>query len=224
MGQVDPAIASEPADVSKMNQLKQSLKNKLQSLSALDEGILSLTPADNVEEIVQADEIQERVYIALSKLELALTHVGYVATHTAVDTRRDTSPSTSEHEELPPMSTTAHLPATVTPTHGVNVKLPKISPHGDPVKWTAFWDAYKSAIHSNLELSEVDKFNYLLDRSALDAIAGLTLSSANYQQAIEIIHKRFGNKQSKHMDTLMSMQPITSDRNLKELHQLYDHT
>ena len=113
------------------------------------------------------------------------------------------------------------------------MKLPKISLphfHGDPVKWTSFWDAYKSAIHSNLELSEVDKFNYLrslLDRSALDAIAGLTLSSANYQQAIEILHKRFGNKQviiSKHMDTLMSMEPITSDRNLKELRRLYDHT
>ena len=122
-------------------------------------------------------------------------------THTAVDTRREASSPTSEHEGSPLTSAHARLPAAAMPTHGVKVKLPKISLphfHGDPVKWTSFWDAYKSAIHSNLELSEVDKFNYLrslLDRSALDAIAGLTLSSANYQQAIEILHKRFGNKQ-----------------------------
>ena len=112
------------------------------------------------------------------------------------------------------------------------MKLPKISlPRfgGDPVKWTSFWDSYQSAIHNNDGLSDVDKFNYLrslLDHTALDAIAGLTLSSANYQQAIEILCKRFGNKQvivSKLMDTLMSMNPISSDRHLRDLRKLYDH-
>ena len=52
----------------------------------------------------------------------------------------------------------------------------------------------------------MDKFNYLrslLERTAYDAIAGLTLSSANYREAIEILQKRFGNKQliiSKHIE------------------------
>ena len=86
------------------------------------------------------------------------------------------------------------------------------------MKWTSYWDSYQSAIHLNSELTEVDKFDYLrslLDHSAYDAIAGLTLSSANCQQAIEILCKHFGNKQviiSKHMDTLMNMNPIASDR------------
>ena len=97
------------------------------------------------------------------------------------------------------------------------------------MKWTSFWDSYQSTVHLNPNLSKVDKFNYLwslLDNSAHDAIAGLTLSSANYQRALEILHKRFGNKQviiSKHMDTFMNMDTI-SDRHLKDLHQLYDHT
>ncbi len=112
------------------------------------------------------------------------------------------------------------------------MKLAKISlPQfkGDPEKWTSFWDSYQSAIHSNSGLSEVDKFNYLrslLDHAAFDAIAGLTLSSTNYQQSIEILLKRFGNKQviiSKHMDTFMNMDRIFSDRNLKELRRLYNH-
>ena len=102
--------------------------------------------------------------------------------------------------------------------------------NGNPIKWTSFWDSYQSAIHLNHDLSDVDKFNYLrslLDSVAFDAIAGLTLSSANYQQAIEILHKWFGNKQviiSKHMDTLMNMEAISSDRHLRDLRQLYDNT
>ena len=61
----------------------------------------------------------------------------------------------------------------------------------------------------------------------VEAIAGLTLSSANYQQALEILRKRFGNKQviiSKHVDTLLNMDTIPSDRHLRDLRRLYDNT
>jgi len=80
------------------------------------------------------------------------------------------------------------------------VKLPKLTlPHlnGNPVRWTAFVDSYESAIHSNDKLSEVDKFNYLLsllEGSAFEAVQGLTLSAANYQDAISILKRRFGNR------------------------------
>ena len=44
----------------------------------------------------------------------------------------------------------------------------------------------------NPDLSDVVKFSYL--RSLLDstAIAGLTLSSVNYQQAVKVLRKWFG--------------------------------
>ena len=73
----------------------------------------------------------------------------------------------------------------IPPVQGTKVKLPKISLlrfNVDPVKWTSFCDLYQSVIHLNSELSEVDKFNYLrslLDHTAFNAIAGLTLSSTN---------------------------------------------
>ena len=66
-------------------------------------------------------------------------------------------------------------------TAGGKVKLPKITlPHfkGNPIYWTAFWDSYESAVHLNDALSDVDKFKYLgslLEKSAYEAIAGLTL-------------------------------------------------
>ena len=40
-----------------------------------------------------------------------------------------------------------------------------------------------SSIHSNPTLSSVDKFNYLMSLVNAEAIAGLTITSANYDEA-----------------------------------------
>eukprot|EP00731_Ephydatia_muelleri_P009508 Em0005g94a len=58
-----------------------------------------------------------------------------------------------------------------------------------------------------------------------EAIAGLSLTSSNYDEAIAVLKKRFGNKQqliAKHMDVLLHIEPVTSSRNIKGLRQLYD--
>lgn len=108
----------------------------------------------------------------------------------------------------------------ITP-HVNRVKLPKLSlPHfsGNITKWDTFWDSYESAIHKNDDLTDIAKFNYLkslLERTAHEAIAGLTLSSANYQEAIDILQKRFGNNQwiiSKHMEILLTPKPLHLSR------------
>ena len=89
--------------------------------------------------------------------------------------------------------------------------------------WMPFWDSYESAIHNSADLFAVDKFNYfrsLLEGPAVAAIAGLTLSSPNYTEAIAFLKKRFGNIQlivTKHMDTLMSLEAVTYQHNYKGL-------
>ena len=53
-----------------------------------------------------------------------------------------------------------------------------------------FWESFNSAIHENPELSKVDKFNYLrsmITHAASEAISGSTLTSANYDAAIEVL-------------------------------------
>ena len=68
----------------------------------------------------------------------------------------------------------------------------------------------KSSIHNNPDLTDIDKFNYLhslLEHTAAEAIAGLTLSSSNYKGAIALLKKRFGCKQqliSKHMEAFLT--------------------
>ena len=101
--------------------------------------------------------------------------------------------------------------------------------NGDITTWTTFWDSYESAIHNNAALSDIDKFNYLkslLERSAHESIAGLTLTSANYHEAVEILKKRFGNKKqiiSRHMELLLNLEAVTSQHHLKSLRRLCDH-
>ena len=109
MGQVEPAIAADPLDVSKINQLKRSLEEKLQSLSDLDQAILELTPEDSIEtEIVQADEIRERLYAALSKLDLCLSPT--IPPGRAHTTPPTTDPPTTDPTAVDPPATDPPAP------------------------------------------------------------------------------------------------------------------
>ena len=201
-------------DTSRLTQLKLSLQEKLETLRQYDSEILDLTEEDQlVTEIEQADIFKEEIYTAITKIDKL---VGLISS----------SPHTSSHVQAP----SDVPPPTRDSTH--RAKLPKLtlkSFNGDITTWISFWDSYNSAIHQNTELADIDKFNYLkslLEKSAADAIAGLALTTANYEEAISILKKRFGNKKQiigRHMDLLLNADAVTSDQNLKGLRQLYDH-
>ena len=135
------------------------------------------------------------------------------------------------HTLLPSTSSLApHRPSIA---HGVTsqVKLPKLSIkrfNGDLTKWVTFWDSFSSSIHSNPTLSSVDKFNYLsslLESSAAEAIAGLTLTAANYNEAMETLKKRFGNPQlivNRHTEALLNIAAVSSNHDVKGLRRLHD--
>ena len=68
--------------------------------------------------------------------------------------------------------------------------------NGDPTKWTPFWDSHELSIHRNPSSPEVDKFIYLnsiLEGSASKSVAGLRLTGANYNEAVIILQRRFGD-------------------------------
>ena len=126
------------------------------------------------------------------------------------------------------------MPAVTRPSVHVavpQVKLPKLSIKkfgGDLTKWVTFWDTFNSSIHSNPTLSSVDKFNYLMslvESSAAEAIAGLTITSANYDEAIATLKKRFGNPQlivNRHMEALLGVKTVPSHLDIKGLRKLHD--
>ena len=126
-----------------------------------------------------------------------------------------TPPATEEGTPVVPItSTIVRTPPTTgltTPTSGgdalatthlsttPHVKFPKLSIkkfNGDLTKWVTFWDSFDSSVHRNLSLSNVDKFNYLnsfLESTAAESIAGLTLTSANYEEAVATLKRRFAS-------------------------------
>ena len=118
-----------------------------------------------------------------------------------------------------------------TPQRTANVKLPKLSLSlfdGNPTEWITFWDSFQSTVHEHPQLSKVDKFKYLqksLTGNAAHTIAGLQITNENYDEAIDLLEKRFGNKQiiiSRHIESLMDLPKISGNEDLRSLRILYD--
>lgn len=203
----------EAPDPLALKQLGMSLREKLEVIKTLDGEILELVKEDDLaDEIDQADLYKEKIYSTLIKID------GVVA---AVE-----KPMSAAKEAV-----VAATPSTPPPAPTPKVRLPKltIKPFsGNVPAWTTFWDSYKSTIHENAELSDIEKINYLrslLTHGAAEAIAGLTLTAANYKDAIQILCKRYGNKQqivNKHMEQLLRIDPVSSQHDVKGLRRLYD--
>ncbi|XP_053395800.1 uncharacterized protein LOC128555967 [Mercenaria mercenaria] len=101
-----------------------------------------------------------------------------------------------------------------------SVKLPKLDLctfNGNKLKWAQFWDACECTVHTNRDLSPIDKFNYLQSKvvgEAKQSIAGLALSKENYDVAVTILKERFGNPQEAvdlHYNKLINI-PIPSEK------------
>ena len=93
-------------------------------------------------------------------------------------------------------------------------RLPKLTLptfEGDPLKWQTFWDSFESAVDTNDVLTDIQKLNYLrahLEGEAARAVAGFPLTSANYQQSLDVLRERFGEQQrviNAHMHALMNL-------------------
>lgn len=231
LGQADALIATTPVNADELTLLQTNLSAKLTTLETLNKEIVELVPEDQLEEeIGRADEYSEKMQRTLLLISKALRPTPPTDKSRDLPPPGPVDPSPGGPDIPPPDPPDPSTSSGGTAASG-KVKLPKISlPHfkGNPIYWTAFWDSYESAVHLNRALYDMDKFNYLrslLERSAYDAIAGLTLSSANYGEAIEILKKRFGNKQmiiSRHMEVLLNLSPVPGEHDLRGLCRLYN--
>ncbi|CAB3986399.1 TNF receptor-associated factor 3 [Paramuricea clavata] len=115
--------------------------------------------------------------------------------------------------------------------HMVRAKLPKLKVkkfHSKLEDWQEFWDDFESVIHRNGSLSNVDKFNYLralLTGQAKSVIAGFSLTSANYESAVQRLRKRYGKNtliKCTHIQELLTVQQVYSVRDCGRLRVLFD--
>ena len=209
MIRAEELLAVHSLRVSKLLQLKLSLSEKLDVLKQLDNENLGMVEEEKVvNEIEQSDEFKKDIYAFTVRIERAL--------------------ATPHPTSFPPGSVTvAHSPSSASS----RAKLPKLTLQpfdGELTSWTPFWDSFRATAHENCSLSDADKFNYLrgsLQRTALETISGLLLTSANYREAVTILEQQFRNKSqivARHMDILIRVEPVTSPSNIKGLRHLYD--
>ncbi|KAK4324412.1 hypothetical protein Pmani_004972 [Petrolisthes manimaculis] len=72
------------------------------------------------------------------------------------------------------------------------LELPKYT--GELTDWQSFWDRFEALVDQS-ELPVISKFSYLqslLEGEALSVIQGLSLTSANYKVACDLLKERFG--------------------------------
>ena len=212
--QIEDILADDASNAERLSLLRLTLNEKLETIKALDSEVIELIEDEGTlaTEIEQADDYKESIFGTLIKVDRVMkappTRVPPTPVTLPVDTRAPPPDSRSSRIRLP--------------------KLQLRSFGGDLTKWTTFWESFESAVHSNHELSDVEKFNYLnslLERSVREAVSGLALTSANYHKAVETLQKRFGCKQqivNKHMDSLLQVEAVTSSQNTRALRKLFD--
>ena len=212
--QIEEVLAGDTPDKERLSLLRMNLSEKLEVIKTLDSEVIELIEDEEAlaTEIEQADGYKETIFSALIRIDRATKSTSSL-----------TDPATTPATDVRATPTTAS---------SKRVRLPKMqlrSFGGDPTKWTSFWESFEAAVHDNSELSDIEKFNYLnslLERSARDAVSGLSLTAANYKEAVETLHKRFGSKQqivNKHMDALLQVEAVTSSHNTKALRRQFDN-
>jgi hypothetical protein len=147
---------------------------RMSKVLTFDEKIVSLTPPTGFDAaFIEADEYSIYINEHSSKYQSFLD-------------RSSTTPSAD---------TSLISSHTSTPR---KVNLPKLSLTnfaGDILQWQGFKDSFDAAVHSDDSLGNIKKFQYLrkyVEGEATRAIEGLSLTNANYEDAIDILTKRYG--------------------------------
>ena len=181
------------------------LSEKLQKLETIDEQIPNtLEKEDEItSEIDKASDIKFSINECIFAIDCVLNK--------KATNEISTSPN------LDPLTSNINL--------SLNGKLPSLSIktfYGNPLELSSFWDSFRAAIHENDSLKNITKFNYLisyLKGPAKAAISGILITESNYLKAVELLQKRFGNKQiliTYNIDQLLSISPVNNINEMKK--------
>ena len=115
-------------------------------------------------------------------------------------------------------------PLSIGATKSPQIDIPSFA--GDILKWKEFWDMFEASVHKEKRYANIDKLICLKSRltgDALKAVAGYQLSNENYEVVVDVLKKRFGNKQlviDAYYHNLSQLPPATNQ--VSSLRQCYD--
>ena len=83
------------------------------------------------------------------------------------------------------------------------------------MNWATLWEQFESVIHSKNVIGDIDTFSHVktfLKPGTPKKISGLTLSSQNYSEVIDLLKNCYGNPQklaSSNMEQFMNLETVT---------------
>ena len=195
-------LASEGEDkLTEMTVIVDQLEIAWNELSSVQETLLEQCTIDDLEtEMEESERYQDYLTTARTRLKVVQQEdsLSY-----------DSASATSVRARL-------------RPSRNTNARLPKLtlpSFHGDYTKWSEFWEIFDCNIHNNDAISDVEKFSYLrglVKGNAQRVIEGLSMTAANYTEAVDLLKKRFGSKNrilKAHVREMLLIEPIKSTKN-----------
>ncbi|XP_039315534.1 uncharacterized protein LOC120360046 [Solenopsis invicta] len=105
------------------------------------------------------------------------------------------------------------------------IELPKFK--GDLSDWLKFRDTYKSIIHDNPNISNIQKFHYLmssLEGSATQVIDEYEYTEQNYEIVWEALHRRYNDPKlliHNHIEAMFKSKPILNESS-EQLNEIVD--
>ena len=196
----------------KLLQHKVTLEKRVQILEQLDEEIFAVTKAEDINAAIEeAGIFTEGITDVLLRIDKVI-----------LDHKSKTK------EESPTASAVSEGSKLIAKT---NAKLPKLILRpfgGDPSEFHSFSDSFKSSVHENSSLSDVDKMNHLkslCQGQAALCISGFSITAANYSAAVKCLTERFGDTRvivNHHMDSLVNLQPVRNENDVKGVRFLFD--
>ncbi|GFX24894.1 DUF1758 domain-containing protein [Trichonephila clavipes] len=210
---------SNTADKTTVHEIYMQLISKFEELSTLDKEIENLIDIESLEEeIVTREEYRDKFIIWKIRAERYVESVSNTAIQNSVENQ--------------PQNIALPLNSTISSVLSNQPRLPKLTLESfsgkDISSFPSFWARFKSAVHENSSLNDVDKFSYLKSVVTSDAelaIRGLTLTSENYAKAIKILENPFGRKElivDFHMNRLLNLTPVRKSFDIIALRNLYD--
>ncbi|GBM96158.1 hypothetical protein AVEN_253896-1 [Araneus ventricosus] len=200
-------------------ELYMQLISKFEELVKLDKEIEGLIDIDSLEdEILTREEYKDKFIIWKTRAERYIESVSSIAIRNSAETQLQ--------------NVTLPLNSSVSSVSTNQPRLPKLTLESfsgkDIGSFPSFWARFKSAVHENSSLNDVDKFSYLKSVVTSDtelAIRGLTLTPENYAKAVKILEDRFGRQEliiDYHMNNLLNLTPVRKSFDVIALRNLYD--
>ncbi|XP_071161120.1 uncharacterized protein [Mytilus edulis] len=222
-------------DVSELSTIRGLIAKKQETIDQLNEKIVEELSEEEVsEEIEEADRYTYDIEMAVTKLSKIIKESEITdkqSSKSLLNPNAHEFINYTNHQESQPQPSFMHAntSASVFSNSSMYHKLPKLNLPtfgGNMLEWQPFWDSFSAAVHDNLSLSDVQKFNYLKSQlfgEATQCIAGLQITNTNYGQALHVLKQRFGQPHKivqTYMQSLISLPSPTS--NITHLKFFYD--